>query len=167
VVITGGSSVGLEDLGPVVLRKLGELPIHGLHMRPASPSGIGFVGDKVVVLCPGYPVSSYVAWDMIARRVIQRMLGLEPRLPYPTVKAKLAKAMKKPNNRVQISRVVVSATGDGFLASNVPGGSALLSTVTRADGFVVVPEGTSELPAGAEVDVFLYEVAPSFAAPRG
>jgi molybdopterin molybdotransferase len=152
VVVTGGSSVGKEDFAPLVVRELGELPIHGIDVRPASPTGIGFIGKTAVVLAPGYPVASYVAWDLFARPIVQRMSGLEPHLPYRTVRASLAREHKKPASRVEIARVVL----DRGVASIIPGGAALLSTVTRADGFVLLPSGRDVFPAGAELDVCLY-----------
>ena len=46
IVVTGGSSVGKEDYAPVIVRELGELPIHGVHVKPASPTGIGFIQGR-------------------------------------------------------------------------------------------------------------------------
>lgn len=152
VVVTGGSSVGSEDFPPVVVRELGELPIHGIDVKPASPTGIGFVGSTVVVLAPGYPVASYVAWDLFVRPIVQRMLSLEPHLSYRTVRAKLGRDYKKPEKRVEIMRVTLK---DGAV-SILPGGAALLSTITRADGFVLFPAGNGLFSAGSEVEVHLY-----------
>jgi molybdopterin molybdotransferase len=152
IVMTGGSSVGKEDFGPVVMRQIGELPIHGMHARPASPTGIGFLGSTAVVLAPGYPVASYVAWDLFVRPIVQRMLGVAVAWPYARTRARLAKAFKKADEMTMIVRVVLK---DGT-ATALPGGAALLSTVTRADGFVLVGEGVTEIPAGADVEVFLY-----------
>ena len=42
------------------------------------------------------------------------------------------------------------------MASPLFGASALLSVLTAADGWLVVPEDATGLPAGAEVDVTLY-----------
>lgn len=155
VVVTGGSSVGMEDLGPVVARKIGELPIHGIDARPASPTGIGKIGSKLVVLAPGFPVASFVAWDLFVRFAIQCMLGLEPRLPYATRLAKLSRPHKKPESRVEIQRVVLSTASDAV--DILPGGAALLSTVTSADGFVLFDAGRSTFDAGENVVVHLYD----------
>lgn len=157
IVVTGGSSVGLEDFGPVVVRKLGELPIHGLHMKPGSPSGLGFVNGVPVLLAPGYPIASYVAWDMIGRVVLQRQLGRTPELPYRQRSARLAKSEKKPEPQVFIMRVRLAESGSGLLATSIAGGAGLLSTLTSADGFVVLPEGQREFEAGTPVTVYCYD----------
>lgn len=157
IVVTGGSSVGKQDLGPVVLRKIGELPVHGVHVKPASPSGVGFVGKTAVVLAPGFPVASYVAWDLFGRTIVQRMLGVQPKLPYPTQRCRLARAHEKPQERVEIMRVALSPSSSGApLATILAGGAALLSTTTRADGFLYLPSGEPSFPAGLELDVHLY-----------
>jgi len=155
IVLTGGSSVGQEDLGPLVLREIGELPIHGVHVKPASPTGLGFVNGVPVLLAPGYPVASMVAWDLFARPIVQRMAGAPVRLPYRTARARLAADYEKPAGRRELQRVRLA---DG-LATIIRGGAALLSTATAADGFLVLPEGVERFAAGAELDVHLYEPA--------
>jgi molybdopterin molybdotransferase len=151
VVMTGGSSVGREDFGPVVMRRIGELPIHGIDVKPASPTAIGFLGATPVVLAPGYPVASYVAWDLFVTPILHRMLDLPIHLPYPRARAELAKAIEKPPSRTMVVRVRI----EGGRAVPIPGGAALLSTLTSADGFVLAAEGES-LEAGRDVEVYLY-----------
>lgn len=157
IVVTGGSSVGMEDFGPVVVRRLGELPIHGLHLKPASPSGLGFVNGVPVLLAPGYPIASYVAWDMIGRVVVQRLLGRHPELPYRQRQARLARTERKPEPQVFVLRVRLEEASSGLLAASIPGGAALLSTLTSADGFVILPEGQREFAAGTSVIVHCYD----------
>ncbi len=157
IVMTGGSSVGAEDLGPVVAREIGELPVHGVHMKPGSPTGVGFIGGTPIVLSPGYPVAAMVAWDMFARRIVQRLAGATVRLPYPSIRAKLAAPHKKPEGRTELQRATVEHTPEGPVATVIRGGAALLSTATRAAGFIVMPNGVAQLDAGAEVDVHLYD----------
>jgi molybdopterin molybdotransferase len=157
IVATGGSSVGKEDFPPVAVRELGELPIHGIDVRPASPTGIGFIGQTAVVLAPGYPVASYVAWDLFVRPIVQRMSGVEPSLPYRMTRAVLAREFKKPATRVEIQRVTLEASSNGGLvASILPGGAAILSTLTRAQGFLLLPAGRDVFSAGEELPVHLY-----------
>jgi molybdopterin molybdotransferase len=159
VVLTGGSSVGKEDLAAPVLSKAGELAIHGVHVKPASPTGIGFVGSTAIVLAPGYPVASFVAWDLFVRPIVQRMAGLPVALPYRTTRATLFEPLKKPSDRVEIARVVLESTGSALPRARVlPGGAAILSTITRADGFLLLPSGVASFAAGAELDVHLYDL---------
>ncbi|MBI4818781.1 MAG: hypothetical protein HY791_21100 [Deltaproteobacteria bacterium] len=162
IVVTGGSSVGQEDFGPMVVREIGELPVHGIEIRPASPTGIGFIPaanapEKVVVLAPGFPVASLVAWDFFARRALMAMLGADPALPYKTVSARLAEGVTKPDRRLELPRVLLSASESGPIARIQHGGAALLSTATLGDGFLELPEGRAEFPAGTPLTVHLYD----------
>jgi molybdopterin molybdotransferase len=155
LVLTGGTSVGQEDYPPIVLREIGELWLHGVDVKPASPSGLGFIPETqtMVVLAPGYPVAAYVAWDLFVRPIVQAMEGAEVKLPYRTVRARLEKEYRKPASRIEVARVVLGASNE---ASVLPGGAAILSTITRADGFIVFPEGRDHFEAKSEVEVHLY-----------
>jgi molybdopterin molybdotransferase len=153
IVMTGGSSVGQEDLGPVVVREIGELPVHGVHMKPGSPTGIGFVNQTPIVLAPGYPVATLVAWDMFVRPIIQRLQNAPVRMPYDSTIATLAKPHRKLPVRMELQRVVL----DSGIVTVLKGGAALLSTATRADGFVLFDAGRGEFSAGEEVVVHLYD----------
>ena len=157
VIITGGSSVGKEDFAPVVLSRIGELPIHGVAVRPGSPSGIGFVGGTIVILAPGYPGAAFVAWDLIARPVVQRLSGVSPTWPYRTVRGRLAQAVKKPTSRAELKRVTVHASSEGLpLVTPMAGGAAMLSTMCDANGFLFLAQDHEGHEAEDEVEVHLY-----------
>src|SRR5207248_6749034 len=82
VLISGGSSAGPEDHAPGLIAELGELAVHGVALRPASPAGIGFLGEIPVVLLPGNPVSCLCAYDFFAGPIV-RLQGGRPRAwPY-------------------------------------------------------------------------------------
>src|SRR5205814_176455 len=82
ILIAGGSSVGQEDHAPGLVAELGELAVHGVALRPASPSGVGFLGGRPVFLLPGNPVSCLCAYDLFAGRAVRRLGGRPPGLPY-------------------------------------------------------------------------------------
>lgn len=154
VVVSGGSSVGQEDHVPTILAEQGELAVHGVAMRPSSPTGMGRLGDRLVFLLPGNPVSCLCAYDFFAGRAI-RALGGRPRSwPYRTTRAKLARKISSEIGRVDYTRVSVTAQGVCPLAI---GGASILSSTTRADGFVIVPADLEGYPPGAEVEVQLYD----------
>ncbi|MFO0726839.1 MAG: gephyrin-like molybdotransferase Glp [Myxococcota bacterium] len=157
IVVTGGSSVGKQDLGPVVLREAGSLVFHGVQVKPASPTGFGLIAGTPVLLAPGFPVASFVAWDLFGRAIVERMLGLVPRLPYALEEVRLAHAIEKPEGRVDLVRVILGEAQEGRrLASAIPGGAALLSTTTRADGFLLLPAGRARFAAGELIAAHLY-----------
>nr|MBA2480964.1 molybdopterin molybdotransferase MoeA [Planctomycetota bacterium] len=153
VVISGGSSVGQEDFVPQVIAELGELPVHGVAMRPSSPAGIGFIGERPVFLLPGNPVSCLCAYDFFAGPAIRALGGLPRAWPYRTVVLPLARKIASESGRVDYARVRVV---DGRVEPLMVSGASILSSTTRADGCVIVPRDAEGLAVGDTVVVHLY-----------
>jgi molybdopterin molybdotransferase len=157
IVTSGAVSVGREDHTPNLVAELGELPVHGIAMRPSSPTGIGRIGDARVFLLPGNPVSSLVAYDFFAGPAIRVLGGGHPDWPYRTMRLPLAVRLVSKIGRTDYARVMVR---DGRAEPLAIGGASVLSSVTRADGFVVVPPGLEGFGEGADVEVGLYGSGP-------
>jgi len=153
VIVSGGSSVGIEDLAPTLVAEHGELPIHGIAMRPSSPTGLGRIGQRLVFLLPGNPVSSLCAYDFFAGRAIRAMGGREKAWPYRSIRAVLARKISSPIGRLDYARVKL--VGDRVEPIAV-GGASILSSTTRADGFVIVDDDSEGCAEGTEIDVWLY-----------
>jgi len=153
VIVSGGSSVGIEDLAPTLLATHGELAVHGIAMRPSSPTGMGRLGGRLVFLLPGNPVSALCAYDFFAGRAILALGGRPKAWPYRSLRAALARKISSPIGRVDYARVRLEG---GRVEPLSVSGASVLSSTTRADGFVIVDEDSEGFPAGADVDVFLY-----------
>lgn len=153
VLVSGGSSVGEEDHAPRLLAQEGELAIHGVAMRPSSPAGMGRLPGRLVFLLPGNPVSCLCAYDFFAGRAIRAMAGRSKDWPYQQIRAPLARKLVSTVGRVDYARVQVRGEQIEPLAIS---GASILSSTTRADGFVVVPADSEGFPPGAEVNVYLY-----------
>jgi molybdopterin molybdotransferase len=154
VLVSGGSSTGPEDYAPGLVAELGGLAAHGVALRPASPSGLGFVRGVPVLLLPGNPVSCLCAYDFFAGRAVRRLGGREPDWPYRPVDRPLAHKLASALGRVDYARVRLV---DGRVEPLAISGASILSSATRADGFVVVPADREGYPAGATVRVWLYD----------
>jgi molybdopterin molybdotransferase len=155
VLISGGSSTGPEDHAPSLVAELGELPVHGVALRPASPAGVGFIGGVPVVLLPGNPVSCLCAYDLFAGRIVRRLGGRSPEWPYRPVVRPLARKLVSELGRVDYCRVRLV---EGQVEPLAVSGASILSSTTRADGFVLVPADLEGYPAGADVTVWLYDL---------
>ena len=153
VIVSGGSSVGIEDLAPSLVARDGELAVHGIAMRPSSPTGLGRIGHRLVFLLPGNPVSSLCAYDFFAGRAIRVLGGRTAPWPYRMVRARLARKISSPIGRLDYARVSLV---DGLVEPVAVAGASLLSSTTRADGFVIVADDSEGFAAGADVDVWLY-----------
>ena len=153
ILVSGGSSVGQEDHVPKLLAEAGELAIHGIAMRPSSPAGMGRLNDRLVFLLPGNPVSCLCAYDFFAGLAIRALGGRSRDWPYRQQRFQLSRKLVSTVGRVDYARVRVSGNAAEPLAIS---GAAVLSSTTRADGFVIVPADSEGHPAGADVEVFLY-----------
>jgi molybdopterin molybdotransferase len=154
VLVSGGSSVGKEDHAPRVLAELGELPVHGVALRPASPAGVGFLAGRPVFLLPGNPVSCLCAYDLFAGVAVRRLAGRPAELPYRTDRLPLLRKVTSAVGRVDYVRVLVR---DGRVEPLATSGASILSSTTRADGFLLVPRDSEGHAAGEEVPVYFYD----------
>lgn len=153
VLISGGSSVGTEDHAPSIVREAGELPIHGVAMRPSSPAGIGRIGSTLIFLLPGNPVSCLCAYDFFAGRAIRRLAGLAPDWPHRTLTGTLNSKIVSQVGRVDYCRVRIN---NGRVEPVALSGASILSSTTRANGFVIVPSALEGYAVGTEVEVRHY-----------
>jgi molybdopterin molybdotransferase len=154
LLVSGGSSVGKEDHAPHVLAELGELPFHGMALRPASPTGIGFLKERPVFLLPGNPVSCLCAYDFFAGPAVRRLGGHSMDWPYRTCKLPLARKIASAVGRIDYVRVQIHGNQAEPLATS---GAAILSSTTRADGFVIVARDSEGFAGGEAVQIYLYD----------
>jgi molybdopterin molybdotransferase len=154
ILVSGGSSVGKEDHAPKVLDKLGELSFHGMALRPASPAGVGFLDSRPVFLLPGNPVSCLCAYDFFAGPAIRKLGGRSTAWPYVSCALPLSRKIVSAVGRVDYLRVQVRDRQVEPLAIS---GASVLSSTTRADGFVIVPRDSEGHAPGEVVQVFLYD----------
>ena len=153
ILVSGGSSVGQEDYVPKLLAEEGELAIHGVAMRPSSPAGMGRLDGRLVFLLPGNPVSCLCAYDFFAGRAIRALGGRSKDWPHRRVRVVLNRKLVSTVGRVDYARVQVHGSEAEPLAVS---GASVLSSTTRADGFVIIPSDSEGYPPGTEVTVFLY-----------
>jgi len=153
VIVSGGSSVGIEDLAPMLVAEHGELAVHGIAMRPSSPTGMGTLGSRLVFLLPGNPVSALCAYDFFAGRAIRALGGRSKQWPYRAVRGTLTRKISSPIGRLDYARVKIE---HGDVEPVSVSGASLLSSTTRADGFVIVEQDSEGYAAGSDVEVWLY-----------
>ena len=154
VLVSGGSSVGKDDHAPVLVARHGELAVHGIAMRPSSPAGMGRLGQRLVFLLPGNPVSCLCAYDFFAGRAIRALGGRGREWPYRKMMLPLRRKLVSAVGRVDYARVLLVDQEVEPLAIS---SASILSSTTRADGFVVIPGDSEGYPPGAEVEVYLYD----------
>ena len=160
IVTTGGTSVGVSDIVPEAVNKIGKpgVIVHGIAMRPAMPTALAVVDGKPIVILPGNPVAAMIGFEVFARPLICRMLGLEKEEHRLIVKAKTTKRVSTVLGRKTFVRVHVLQRNGEFFAEPISArGSSLISTMTKANGYVVVPENREGLEKGESVLAILFD----------
>lgn len=152
--VSGGTAVGIEDFAPALLQELGELLVHGISMRPASPTGFGRIDQRVIFLLPGNPVSCLSAYDFFVARAIRLAGGRDLRWPYPNMRLPLGTNISSQTGRVDYVRIQIKEEQAYLIATS---GAAILSSTTKADGFLVVPEASEGYAEGEIVQIWLYD----------
>lgn len=160
VITTGGTSVGASDFVPDAVNRLGKpgVVVHGVAMRPAMPTALAIVNGKPILIFSGNPVAAMIGFEVFARPLICRMLGLEHEESRPTVEVKIARKVATALGRRTFVRVQVIRKGKQFYAEPISTrGSGIISTMTRANGYVVVPENREGLGEGELVVAHLFD----------
>jgi molybdopterin molybdotransferase len=158
VITTGGTSVGAADLVPIVVDKLGKpgIVVHGVAMRPAMPTALGILEGKPVFVLSGYPIAAIVGFEAFVRPTILKLQGIEYE-PRPMVKAKLTRRVAGALGRRVYLRVKTFEKDGDFYAEPVQTkGSGLYSSMTKANGYVAIPEDREGLEEGETVVVHLF-----------
>lgn len=155
LLMTGGTSVGEEDLVPLLVAKLGTLVFHGVTMRPSRSTGIGVIDNRLVFLLPGNPVACLCAYDFFAGRYLRRVSAQPRNWPYFSVQKRLKQKITSMLGRTDYARIRLAE--DHTVEPIAISGAAIMSSTTEADGFVIIPANSEGYAAGTDVEVFLYD----------
>jgi molybdopterin molybdotransferase len=168
IVISGWASVGEKDYTSALVNKLGKpgLVVHGVGMKPGSPTGIGIVRNTPIIICPGFPVSAFAAFSMFGLPILSKLLGTQGPIK-ARLKASITKGINVNKNFLTLVRVLVYRHNDTFLAKPVSAsGPSLISTLTNSNGIVIVNSSSrgadhssniSKLRKGEVVEVTLFK----------
>jgi molybdopterin molybdotransferase len=155
VVVSGGASVGEKDYVPDLINNLGKpgLVVHGIAMKPGSPTALGVVNNKPIIVSPGFPVSSFVAFYTFGRPVILKILTTKGPITTKLI-ATMASNINTFKNFRTFVRVQVVRNNGSYLAEPISAaGASLLSTLTKSNGMIIVENNDSKLIKGKRVQV--------------
>jgi molybdenum cofactor synthesis domain-containing protein len=152
IVFSGGSSVGARDLLYSVVGELGKILFHGVQLKPGKPTLFGLDGGKPLFGMPGYPtscLSNAYLFLAPAVRKMARMPQEEPR----QVRARMGHRFVSSSGRVQFLPVKIRE-GKAYQAFKESGA---ITSMSEADGYILVPLNVDVIEEGEEVDVTLLE----------
>jgi molybdopterin molybdotransferase len=158
VISTGGVSVGEADHTKRVMAELGDVLFWKMAMRPGRPMALGRIasgGHQAMLFgLPGNPVAVMVSFYALVREALLRMSGANPQA-LPWLRARSVQALRKKPGRTEYLRAVVSRAADGQWQVAITGnqGSGVLSSVSQANGLMVLAHEQGDIAAGDWVDV--------------
>jgi molybdopterin molybdotransferase len=159
VITSGGVSVGEADHVKQMLDRLGEVLFWKIAMKPGRPLAYGRIGAAHFFGLPGNPVSAMVTFYQFVREALLVLMGVPAPAPLPLLQAVCTTPIKKAAGRTEFQRGILSADAAGRWTVRVTGdqGSAILSSMSQANCFIILPDAQADTPAGATVDVQLLE----------
>jgi len=166
LITTGGVSAGDYDLVKDILAKQGEISFWTVRMKPGKPLAFGIikgVGKAGIARniphlgLPGNPVSSMVTFELFVRPAMLKMMG-KKNLAKPTIEAVVENPVVNTDRRRLFARVIVEKrNGQYFARLTGPQGSGILTSMTSANGLMIIPEDKAEVVAGDIVQVMMLD----------
>lgn len=151
-ITSAGVSVGDYDVVKDVLGTEGEMHFWQVRMKPGKPLAFGEIQGVPLLGLPGNPVSAMVSFEQFARPAILKMLG-KRRLRKPTVEAILEEDVKSSGRRNFKRAVITERDGEYYASVTGPQGSGILTSMVKANGLAIIPEGIRQMKAGERVTV--------------
>ena len=155
VITSGGVSVGEADYMKLLLAKHGQVVFWKIAMKPGRPLAYGKIGQAHYFGLPGNPVAVMVTFYQFVREALLELMGQPNPLPLPMFNVVCTQPIKKITGRTEFQRGILYPDSDGTWKVKPTGaqGSAILSSMSQANCFIVLDEHLGNLDAGAAVKV--------------
>jgi len=157
IITSGGVSVGEADYIKQLLAEVGEVVFWKIAMKPGRPLAYGKIGSCHFFGLPGNPVAVMVTFLQFVRDALQILMGQQPKSNL-TLQAVCTSNIRKSQGRTEFQRGILSQTESGAFEVRTTGdqGSGILSSMSRANCFIVLPVTQGNVEAGNTVDVQLF-----------
>lgn len=161
LITSGGVSVGDYDVVKDVLASQGEISFWKVRMKPGKPLAFGRIkGVKKYIPhlgLPGNPVSSMVTFEIFARPAILKMMGKKA-LDKPEISAVMSDSIINTDGRRIFARAMIEKRNGKYLARLTgPQGSGILTSMSSANGLVIVSEDKEKVESGDTVKVMMLD----------
>lgn len=155
ILLGAGTSAGRDDGTTAAIRKLGEVCVHGIAIRPGKPAVLGAIGGKPVVGVPGYPVSGIIVLEELVKPVIDRMLKRE-RVIAESVCVKMGRKFVSSLKYREFVRGSLGFDSEGSLTVvPIGAGAGVITSLTKADCILDIPQNCEGYEAGERAHVRL------------
>ncbi|MCK5761937.1 MAG: molybdopterin biosynthesis protein, partial [Candidatus Izimaplasma sp.] len=152
--IGAGSSAGTKDYAKSIIEKNGRVYVHGIGIKPGKPTIIGEINNKPIIGLPGYPVSTFIAFDNVVKPIIAKFLNQEV-IENQIVKAKLTKKIYSSLKNQEFIRVKLGVINNEIIATPLDRGAGVTMSLVKADGLMIIDKNSEGYQEMAIVDVQL------------
>jgi molybdopterin molybdotransferase len=154
VITTGGVSVGEADYVKETLERLGQVSFWKIAMKPGRPLAFGRIGNALFFGLPGNPVSAMVTFYQFVVPALDRVSGALPARRLG-LRVRCMSRLKKVPGRTDFQRGILENDPEGRLVvrSSGPQGSGILSSMSQANCFIILPQESGDVEADTEVEV--------------
>jgi putative molybdopterin biosynthesis protein len=156
VVLSGGTSKGTGDLSHRVVSQLGKpgILVHGVALKPGKPLCLGVIGNKPIIVLPGFPTSAIFTFHTFVAPVIRARAGLPPEAA-PTISTRVPVRVASELGRKEFVLVSLIDGDQGTVAFPTGKGSGAVTSFSQADGFLEIDALASVLEADSVARVTL------------
>lgn len=147
LVVIGGSGSGRNDNGVLTMAREGEVALHGIALTPGETTALGFAGPRPVLLLPGRLDAALAVWMTVGRRILERLAAANHREAHDNLPL-----ARKVTSTVGLAEVIPVRRVDGK-AEPLASKYLSLSSLTRSDGWILVPAESEGYAAGTPVTV--------------
>ncbi len=158
VITTGGVSVGEADFVKSIISEIGSVDFWKIAIKPGRPLAFGKINEAVFFGLPGNPVAVMVTFYQFVQPGLRQMMGQNDTIPI-RFKVPCKTSLKKKPGRVEYYRGILQTDSNGQISVTKAGmqGSGILSSMSKANCFIVLPEQSGTVKPGQQVDVEPFE----------
>jgi molybdopterin molybdotransferase len=139
VLVSGGSSQGEKDITASVIRKASNPGVftQGLAVKPGKPAILGWDENSKTLLAglPGHPVSAMMVFEILFGWLADTLFGRTPPFPIP---AKVSCNVPGSPGKAVCQPVILRLEEGGYIAQPVFGKSGMITTLCKADGYIII-----------------------------
>ena len=161
IITSGGVSVGEADFIKQLMAQLGEVAFWKIAMKPGRPMAFGKIGDGKesawLFGLPGNPVAVMVTFYKFVQPALLKLMGIDPLPALPAFAARCMTPMKKGKGRTEFQRgILFQENGEWCVRPTGHQGSGMLSSMAKADCFIVLDAEREKVAAGDLVQVQVF-----------
>ena len=158
IITSGGVSVGEADYMKEVLKEIGEVLFWKLAIKPGRPMAFGKIKNTDFFGLPGNPVSAMVTFYQIVQSALKIKMGSNLKQKIPTLKVECSESIfKKPGRTEFVRGILYESDGVWKVKTTGKQGSGILSSMSKANCFIVLTSNKRNVKPGEIVDVQLME----------